>query len=136
MSKSTVDRFFDATPLCAVVDIPEPVLDYAMAKAFAFYQSGHFAQTEILCKGLLAADHRYWWAYSLYAAVLQKLGRLDEALAQVTKGLRFEPGQPKLIAMRAAILRDRGDAMGGAPRARLGIRPGRPVGTEHHSEAA
>ncbi len=102
---STVENFFSTTPMRAILQIPAEVLDQAMAKAYALYRAGHLEQAEILCKGLLAADHRYWWAYSLYAATLQKLGRYDEALVQVTRGLHFEPGQPKLLAMRADLLR-------------------------------
>ena len=29
----------------------------------------------MLCRGLIAADHTYWWSYSLYAATLRRLGK-------------------------------------------------------------
>ncbi len=111
---TAADRFLENTPMRAILGIPPEVLDQAMAKAYCLYQAGRLADAEILCKGLLAADHRYWWAYSLYAAVLQKLGRSNEALVQVECGLRFEPGQAKLVAMRAQIL---GAAASTKPRA-------------------
>ncbi len=101
--KSTAELFIETTPMRILARIPNEVLDQAMAQAFSLYQAKRYADAETLCKGLLAADHRYWWAYSLYAAVLRKQGRLREALAQVETGLRFEPGQPKLLAMRADI---------------------------------
>ena len=34
-------------------------------------------EVEVLCRGLIAADHKYWWSYSLYAATLRRLGRLQ-----------------------------------------------------------
>lgn len=104
MSTNTVDHIFTTTPMRKILRIPAEVLDQAMANAYALFRADHLDQAEILCKGLLAADHRYWWAYSLYAATLQKLGRFDEALVQITRGLRFEPGQPKLLTMRAELL--------------------------------
>ncbi len=97
--------FLEMTPMRAILGIPSEVLDEAMAQAWKLYQAGRYHDAEILCKGLLAADHRYWWAYSLYAAVLRKQGRLREALIQTEAGLRYEPGQPKLLAMRADIAR-------------------------------
>ena len=62
----------------------------------------------MLCRGLIAADHKYWWSYSLYAATLRRLGRLREALAQLEKGLAYEPNEPKLLFMRSEI----GEALG------------------------
>jgi hypothetical protein len=57
----------------------------------------------VLCRGLVAADHKYWWSYSLYAATLRRLGRLREALAELEKGLTYEPNEPKLLFMRGEI---------------------------------
>lgn len=84
----------------AVLGIPDEILDHAMAVAYRAYRAGQYEDAEVLCKGLLAADHRYWWVYSLYAAVLRNQGRVREALVQVECGLRYEPDQPKLITMR------------------------------------
>ena len=88
-----------------------------MATAYQLYQAGRYPEVEVLCRGLVAADHKYWWSYSLYAATLRRLGRLREAVEQVEKGLVYEPDEPKLLLMRselrAEISRDerrRGDA--------------------------
>ena len=105
MNASTDSDFLEHTPMRAILGIPAEVLDEAMAQAWKLYQAGRYHDAEILCRGLLAADHRYWWAYSLYAAVLKRHGRLREALVQIEAGLRYEPGQPKLLAMRADIAR-------------------------------
>ena len=95
----------DRAPMRAILGIPPEVLDQAMAVAYQCYRAGRYADAEILCRGLLAADHRYWWAYSLYASVLRNQGRLADALVQLDCGLRHEPQQPKLLAMRAEALR-------------------------------
>lgn len=103
MNTTAVHSFVERTPMRAVLDIPSAMLDQAMALAYRAYQAGHHEAAEVLCKGLLAADHRYWWSYSLYAAVLRRQGRFAEALVQVEAGLKYEPGQPKLVAMRQEL---------------------------------
>lgn len=95
--------FLDATPLKAVLGIPEDALDQAMGMAFQLYKAGRYAEAEIVCRGLLASDHRYWWPHSLLAAVLRRTGRCAEALQAVERGLHHEPGQPKLLLMRAEL---------------------------------
>ncbi len=100
MESSAAHDFLERTPLRAVFEIPMEALDQAMAIAYRCYQAGRYEHAETLCKGLLAADHRYWWAYSLYAAVLRNQGRLPEAMVQIDCGLKYEPGQPKLVAMK------------------------------------
>ena len=103
-------RYLEATPMRALLGIPTEVLDQFMAIAFQLYKDGRYPQAEIVCRGLLAADHRYWYPYSLYAATLQKMGRFGEAIAQLDQGLRHEPGQPKLLALREAIRKSAGRA--------------------------
>jgi tetratricopeptide (TPR) repeat protein len=93
-------EYLERTPMRALLGIPNEYLDRAMGVAYQLYCGGRYADAEIMCRGLLAADHRYWWAYSLHAAALVKVGRSAEALAQVERGLRYEPAQPKLLAMR------------------------------------
>lgn len=97
-------QFLEQTPMRALLDIPSAFLDQARALAYRCYQAARYEEAEILCKGLLAADHRSWWPYSLYAAVLRNQGRLREALAQIDAGLRYEPAQPKLLAMKTELL--------------------------------
>jgi predicted Zn-dependent protease len=104
MSQENASHFLDRNPLRSLLRLPQAYLDQAMALAYRLYQSESYAQAEVMCRGLLAADHTYWWAYSLHAAVLLKMGRPHEALAQIDLGLRYEPGHPKLLAMKTDIL--------------------------------
>ena len=96
-------QFLEETTMKSLLGIPDQALDAIMALAYQLYQVGRYADAEVLCRGLLAADHKYWWSYSLYAATLRRLGRLREALAQLDKGLAYEPNEPKLLFMRGEI---------------------------------
>lgn len=102
-SSSEPADFFDANPLKSLLGIPEDALDQAMGIAFQLYNAGRYTEAEIVCRGLLASDHRYWWPHSLLAAVLRRTGRYAEALGAVERGLRHEPYQPKLLLMRAEL---------------------------------
>ena len=95
--------FAVTTPLRVPLEIPDDALDQAMGIAFQLYKGGRYAEAEIVCRGLLACDHLYWWPHSLLAAILRRIGRSAEALEAVERGLQFEPGQPKLLLMRAEL---------------------------------
>ncbi|MES1204305.1 MAG: hypothetical protein ABUS79_00070 [Pseudomonadota bacterium] len=86
-----------------VLGICEAAMDQAMAVAYQHYLAGRFTDAEMLCQGLIACDPLYWWAHSLHASVLRRLGRHEEALIAVEGGLKFEPGQPKLLLMRTEL---------------------------------
>lgn len=105
MSYANATEFAENMPMQALLGLPSEALDHAMAAAYGCYKVGRYTEAETLCKGLLAIDPSYWWAYSLYGAVLRNQGHLPEALAQIERGLKHEPGQPKLIAMKAETLR-------------------------------
>ena len=96
-------KFLEETTMKSIFGISDAALDTVMALAYQLYQVGRYDETEVLCRGLVAADHKYWWSYSLYAATLRRLGRLGEALAQLEKGLAYEPNEPKLVFMRGEI---------------------------------
>ncbi len=96
-------KFLEETTMKSIFGIPEEALDAIMALAYQLYQAGRYPEVEVLCRGLIAADHKYWWSYSLYAATLRRLGKLVEALEQLDKGLAYEPNQPKLLFMRGEI---------------------------------
>ena len=96
-------KFLHETTMQSLLGIPEAALDAVMATAYQLYQAGRFHEVEVLCRGLIAADHKYWWSYSLYAATLRKLGRLREAVELVDKGLAYEPDEPKLLLMRSEL---------------------------------
>jgi len=99
----TTRRFLEENTMRALFGIPEEALDAVMATAYQLYQAGRYLEVEVLCRGLIAADHTYWWSYSLYAAALRRLGRLREAVELLDRGLVYEPGAAKLIAMRAEL---------------------------------
>ena len=94
----------DTTTLKQILNISDDVMDHAMGIAYQLYRAGRFAEADTVCKGLIACDHRYWWSYSLHASVLRRLGRDEQALAQVDQGLKYEPQQPKLLLLRAELL--------------------------------
>jgi tetratricopeptide (TPR) repeat protein len=99
----TAQKFLEETTMKSIFGIPDEALDAIMALAYQLYQVGRYPEVEVLCRGLIAADHKYWWSYSLYAATLRRLGKLEEALEAVAKGLLYEPAEPKLLFMRSEI---------------------------------
>jgi tetratricopeptide (TPR) repeat protein len=96
-------KFLEETTMKSIFGIKDEALDAIMALAYQLYQVGRYAEVEVLCRGLIAADHKYWWSYSLYAATLRRLGRLEDAIAALDKGLAYEPNEPKLLFMRGEI---------------------------------
>ena len=99
----TARTFLEETTMKSLFGISDATLDAVMALAYQLHRAGRNPEVAILCRGLIAADHTYWWSYSLYAAALRQLGQLNEALIQLERGLAHEPRQPKLLAMHADI---------------------------------
>jgi tetratricopeptide (TPR) repeat protein len=99
-----VQAFLERTTMQSILEIDQAALDHVMATAYLLYQAGRYREVDVLCRGLIAVDHSYWWSYSLHAAALRRMGRLAEALEQVDNGLRFEPAETKLLLMRGEIL--------------------------------
>ena len=100
---TTARKFLEENTMRSIFGIPEEALDAVMATAYHLYQAGRYPEVEVLCRGLVASDHKYWWSYSLYAATLRKLGRPREAVEMVEKGLVYEPNEPKLLLMRSEM---------------------------------
>jgi len=96
-------RFLEDTTMKSIFGISDAALDTVMALAYQLYQVGRYQEAEVLCRGLVAADHKYWWSYSLYAATLRRLGRLQDAVEQLERGLVYEPDEPKLLLMRSEL---------------------------------
>ena len=98
----------------SIFGIPEEALDAVMATAYQLYQAGRYPEVEVLCRGLVAADHKYWWSYSLYAATLRSWAGCARPSSRSSKGLVYEPDEPKLLLMRselrAEIARDENNA--------------------------
>jgi predicted Zn-dependent protease len=110
-----VRKFLEENTMRSIFGIPEEALDAVMATAYQLYQAARFPEVEVLCRGLIAADHKYWWSYSLYAATLRRLGRLREAVEQLDRGLTYEPNEPKLLLMRSELRAEIANEAGGAP---------------------
>ncbi|HVZ74690.1 MAG TPA: hypothetical protein VHJ20_20045 [Polyangia bacterium] len=98
------EELLRSTTMKSILGIDQHALDQVMATAYLLYQSGRYEQVDVLCRGLIAADHTYWWSYSLHAAALRRLGRFPEALAQLDNGLSYEPNEPKLRLMRDELI--------------------------------
>jgi cytochrome c-type biogenesis protein CcmH/NrfG len=98
-----LDDFLDRTPLHLMLDLPPGILHEARALAYACHQGQRHAQAEALCDGLLALDHRCPWTHGLYAATLRDLGRPQEALAMVERGLRYQPANATLRALQTEL---------------------------------
>jgi hypothetical protein len=103
-SDPVAESFLATTTMRSILGIDQHALDQVMATAYLLYQAGRYEQVDVLCLGLVAADHTYWWSYSLHAAALRRLGRFAQALTQLERGLVHEPGEPKLLAMRDEIV--------------------------------
>jgi len=95
--------FLEDNTMRSIFGIPEAALDAVMATAYQLYQAGRYPEVAILCRGLIAADHKYWWSYSLYAATLRRLGRLPDAIAVLDQALVYEPDSAKLLLMRSEL---------------------------------
>jgi predicted Zn-dependent protease len=108
-------KFLHETTMQSLLGIPEAALDAVMATAYQLYQAGRLHEVEVLCRGLIAADHKYWWSYSLYAATLRRLGRLRQAVEQLDRGLVYEPDEPKLLLMRSELRAEIAREESGAP---------------------
>jgi predicted Zn-dependent protease len=96
-------KFVEETTMKTLLGIPDEALHAVMAVAFQLYQAGRYSETEVLCRGLIAADHKSWWSYSLYAATLRRLGRIDDALAELNAGLDHSPTAPQLLYMQREV---------------------------------
>jgi len=108
-------KFLEENTMRDIFGIPEEALDAVMATAYQLYQAARSPEVEVLCRGLIAADHKYWWSYSLYAATLRRLGRLREAVEQLDRGLTYEPDEPKLLLMRSELRAAIANEEDGAP---------------------
>jgi len=80
------------------------IIDQARQIAHQLYRAGRLLEADVVCRGLIACDHRCAWTYSLHAAVLRRGGHLQQAVAQVQRGLAYEPGHVKLRAMQAELM--------------------------------
>jgi len=93
-------NFLRDNTMKSLLGIPEDALDAVMALAFQLYQSGRYREVEVLCRGLVAADHTSWWSYALSAATLRRLGKLTQALS-ITRAQYGERLDRKPLQIRA-----------------------------------
>jgi hypothetical protein len=55
-----------------VFRLPQDTLDQFMATAYLLHSDGHYLHAELVCRGILAAEPRYWYAAALLQATLEK----------------------------------------------------------------
>ena len=60
------------TPAATLLAVSHATLDQLMATAYLLHRDGHCFQAEVICRGMLAAEPRYWYAAALLAATLEK----------------------------------------------------------------
>ena len=104
----------------SLLGIPDEALDAVMAVAYQLYQAGRYPEVDVLCRGLVAADHKYWWSYSLHAATLRRLGALARGARRGrARASSTSPVSPSSLSMRsdlrAAIAREDAGATEAAP---------------------
>lgn len=100
------------TTVRELLTVAPGVINQARRIAHQLYQAGRLVEADVVCRGLIALDHRCAWTFSLHAAVLRRQRRYQEALAQVERGLTCEPAHPKLRSMHDELT------------ARLAVEPG------------
>lgn len=98
------EDFVESTSVKELLRIPDATMNQIMTIAYQLYVSRRLVEAEIVCKGLIACDHRHWWSHSLHASLLRRLGREQEALQAVKQGLKYAPAQPKLLLMHDELL--------------------------------
>ena len=96
--------FVDKTPLASLMETDPVLLDLAAVTAFQYLQNGRAQQAEVISRGLVAANHRFWYYRTLLGFALQRLGRIAEAIQQTDEGLEYQPGQPDLLALKAVLV--------------------------------
>ncbi len=68
-----------------------PTLSETLALAWQYQQSRNFAQMELLCRQILAADAGQAEAWRLLGKAAQAQGRIDEAIAHFQRALQLQP---------------------------------------------
>jgi predicted Zn-dependent protease len=76
------------------------ILDEARKHAYGMYQAQRWNELEILARGILAADPDDAWTISLRASMLQKQGKVEEALALMERAHALAPTNGHIARMR------------------------------------
>jgi len=76
------------------------ILDLARQHAFGSYMAQRWSETEVLLKGILAADPDDAWALSVYASMLRKQGNLQQAAALIERAHALAPADFDIAAIR------------------------------------
>jgi hypothetical protein len=96
--------FVDETTLASLMDTDPAVYEFATITAFECLRNGQSHQAEVISRGLVAADHRFWYYRTLLGFALQRLGRVGEAIEQMDLGLKYNPGHSDLLALKAVLV--------------------------------
>jgi Flp pilus assembly protein TadD len=96
--------FIDETTLSSLISIDPALLYQAAVTSYECLQNGQLHEAEVISRGLVAANHRFWYYRTLLAVSLQRLGRVAEAIDQTNEGLKYQPGHPDLLALKAVLV--------------------------------
>ena len=87
-----------------VKDIPQALLKTLSTVAYQKFKEGDLKMAEILFKGLAVLDHHNWYYRSGLGAVYQKMGLIDQALAEYTMALQIHEDEPTCLLNRGICL--------------------------------
>ena len=93
----------EPTSLAEEFNIPEAVLKQAAQMAYDLLTADQLDDAVVLARGLVAADEGNWYYRSLLGTALYRKRELKSALEIVDDGLKFQPGQEDLTALRRSI---------------------------------
>jgi protein O-GlcNAc transferase len=106
-------------------------------QAVALHRSGQWAEAESLYLQVLADDPRDFTARHLLGVMRAQAGRMDEALADITRALEIRPDDAEGVLNHANVLKSLGrleDALAGCERA-LALKPGWPQAENNRGTA-
>lgn len=93
----------EPTPLAEEFDIPDAVLKQAAQMTYDLLTAEQFDDAIVLGRGLVAADEGNWYYRSLLGTALFRKREMKGALEIVEDGLKYQPNQADLVALRRSI---------------------------------
>lgn len=93
----------EPTSLAEEFDIPDTVLKQAAQMTYDLLAAEQLDDAMVLARGLVAAEEGNWYYRSLLATALFRKREMKSALEIVEEGLKFQPNQADLVALRRSI---------------------------------